>query len=203
MRLYDGGRVPNARRVRIFLAEKGIEVSKILVDIGRRENFAPEFARLNPLRQVPVLEFDDGSILTESVAICRYFELMHPVPPLFGRGAREVADIEMWHRRIEIGLYLFVQDAFRHGHPAMTEYQVPQVPAWADYARSRALEALQLIDQHLQGREFVAAEGYSVADILLLVTLDFLKPAKINMPEELQALRAWHARASERPSSAA
>lgn len=203
MRLYDGGRVPNARRVRIFLAEKGIAVPMVPVDIGRRENLNPEFTRLNPLRQVPVLEFDDGSILTESVAICRYFDLVQPEPALFGRGAREVADIEMWHRRIEIELYLFVQDAFRHGHPAMADYQVPQVPGWADYARSRALAAFQLLDQQLSGREFVASQAYSVADILLQVTLDFLKPSKITVPEELQALRTWHARVTARPSASA
>ena len=128
MMLYDGGRVPNARRVRMFLAEKGITVPMTPVDLGRNEHKSTAFSALNPLHRVPVLVLDDGTVLTESIAICRYFEELHPEPPLFGTGARERALVEMWQRRLELELFFPIAHVFRHLHPAMATFEVPQVP---------------------------------------------------------------------------
>lgn len=203
MRLFDGGRVPNARRVRIFLAEKGISIPLVPIDLGRMDHRSMEFTARNPLQRVPVLELDDGTHLSESIAICRFFEEMQPDPPLFGTGARERAFVEMWQRRVELELYLAVQAAFRHTHPAMAQLEVPQVAAWGEANRPRALGMLALIDQQLADRTYLVGETFTVADITLLVTVDFLKPAKITMPENLAHLRRWHQAVSSRPSASA
>jgi len=203
MRLFDGGRVPNARRVRIYLAEKGIDIPKVPVDLGRMDHRTAEFTARNPLQRVPVLELDDGSHLSESIAICRYFEELHPAPPLFGTGARERAFVEMWQRRVEFELYQAVQAAFRHTHPGMVEHEVPQIPAWGEANRPRALAIMAMLDRELADKPFLVGSSFTVADITLLVTLDFLKPAKIPLPEQLANLRRWHGEASSRPSAAA
>lgn len=203
MRLFDGGRVPNARRVRIFLAEKGITVPMEPVDLGRLEHRNAEFTARNPLQRVPVLELDDGSILTESVAICRYFEELHPNPPLFGTGALERAKVEMWNRRAEIELYFAVQFAFRHLHPGMAAVQVPQVAEWGEANKGEAMKAMALLDGQLARYEWLAGGNFSIADITALVSVDFLKAAKLAMPEELVNLRRWHAACSARPSAGA
>ena len=127
MLLYDGGRAPNPRRVRIFLAEKGVEVPMKPVNMGELEHRSDEITSLNPLQRLPVLELDDGTILTESVAICRYFEALHPDPPLMGHDALDRAVVEMWNRRMELHLLATVANAFRHTHPAMQDWEVPQV----------------------------------------------------------------------------
>lgn len=203
MRLFDGGRVPNARRVRVFLAEKGLAVPVVPVDLGRMEHKSAEFTQRNPLQRVPVLELDDGTFLTESVAICRYFEELHPEPPLFGTGALGRATVEMWNRRVELELYSQGQAAFRHGHPGMANHEVPQIPQWADVNRGRALASLRLLDDHLADHRYLAGDFFSIADITALVTIDFLKPARITVPPELAHLARWHAECSGRPSAAA
>ena len=203
MKLYDGGRVPNARRVRMFLSEKGLSVPLVPVDLGKKEHLSPEFRARNPLARVPVLELDDGTILTESIAICRYFEVLHPEPALFGRSALEIARIEMWNRRAEFELYLSVQAAFRHGHPGMAGYEVPQVAQWAEVNRPRALDALRLLDGALARTEFLAGPAFSVADITAFVAVEFLKPARVAMPPECAHLARWHAAVSARPSASA
>lgn len=203
MKLYDGGRVPNARRVRIFLAEKGISVPMEPVDIGRMEHRSEAFASRNPLMRVPVLELDDGSVLTESVAICRYFEEIQPEPPLFGVGAVQRATVEMWNRRAELELYMTVQAAFRHLHPAMVNHEVPQVASWGEVNRARAAEALGLFDRRLGTTRYLAGDSYSIADITAQVTIDFMKPAKLSVPEDMIHLRRWHGECAARPSAAA
>ena len=204
MRLYDGGRAPNPRRVRVFLAEKGITVEAVQVDIGRLEHLAPDFTAKNPWRQVPALELDDGTMITETIAICRYFEETIPTPPLFGLGARERAEVEMWQRRLELRLLQPVAHAFRHLHPAMAQMEVPQVPAWGEANKPRVREALALLEAHLaDGRPFVCGEAYSVADITGLIAVDFMKPARVALPEALSAVRRWHAGVMARPSAAA
>lgn len=203
MQLYDGGRVPNARRVRIYLAEKGITVPTVPVDLGRNEHKTEVFTRLNPLHRVPVLVLDDGLALTESIAICRYFEELHPEPPLFGDGARERAIVEMWQRRLEMELFLTVAHAFRHLHPAMAEYEVPQVPEWGRANIERAQAFMRLWDRELGDRPFVCGQHISVADITGLVGLDFTRAAKIDIPADLANLRRWHAAMAARPSAKA
>jgi len=203
MKLFDGGRAPNPRRVRIFLAEKGIAVPLVPVDMGAMEHRAGDVAARNPLQRLPVLELDDGSVLCESVAICRYFEEIQPEPALFGRGALGKAQVEMWQRRLEFNLYLPVSHAFRHIHPAMKEWEVPQVPEWGEANKPKVLDFLVLLDAELALREFAAGDDFSIADITGLVAIDFMKPARIAVPEELTNVIRWHRALAARPSAAA
>jgi len=203
MKLYDGGRAPNPRRVRVFLAEKGIEVPTEQVDLGALQHKSAAFSRINPLQRVPVLVLDDGTVISESIAICRYFEGLHPEPPLFGRGARQTAHIEMWNRRLELNFLFPVAHVFRNTHPAMKEMEVPQVPAWAEANKPRIAEFLRILDRELENRPFVADDGYSVADITGLVALDLMKPAKLTLPHDCANVRRWQAEVSARPSASA
>lgn len=203
MRLFDGGRAPNPRRVRVFLAEKGIEVPLVPVDMAGMEHRGAPMAARNPLRRLPVLELDDGTILTESVAVCRYFEELHPEPALFGRGALGKALVEMWQRRMEFNLFGTVAAAFRHLHPAMKEWEVPQVPAWGEANKSKALEFLAILDKELANREFAVGDEFSIADITGLIAVDFMKPARIQVPEEMGNVVRWHRALASRPSAAA
>jgi glutathione S-transferase len=203
MKLYDGGRAPSPRRVRIFLSEKGIDVPKVAVDLAKLEQKSESFSTLNPLQRVPVLVLDDGTVIAETMAICRYFEAINPEPNLFGRDAVEIAKVEMWNRRIELGIYSAVQAVFRHQHPAMAKMQVPQVPQWAEINKPRVAEFLELLDGELAGRKFVAGAKFSVADITGLVAIDFMKPAKLDVSEQYKHVRRWHAEISARPSAAA
>lgn len=203
MKLYDGGRAPNPRRVRVFLAEKGIEVPLVPVDMAGMEHRGEPMTSRNPLQRLPVLELDDGTILTETVAICRYFEELHPEPTLFGRGALGRAMVEMWQRRIEQNLFFGVAQAFRHIHPAMKEWEVPQIPAWGEANKPKVLEFLAILDRELADREFAAGDDYSIADITGLCALDFMKPARIQVPPELTNVLRWHEALSSRPSASA
>lgn len=202
MKLYDGGRAPNPRRVRIFLAEKGITVPTEQVDLGKLEQRSDAFSAINPIQRVPALVLDDGTVITESIAICRYFDALHPEPPLFGRGPLETALVEMWQRRVELHLLTVVSHAFRHLHPAMAALEVPQVAAWGEANKPRALEFLAFLDAELAQRPYVAGARYSVADITAVVAVDFMKPAKIAVPDGLAHLRRWHAEVSARPAVA-
>lgn len=203
MKLFDGGRAPNPRRVRVFLAEKGIELPMVPVDMGALEHKADEVASRNPLRRLPVLELDDGTIITESVAICRYFEELHPEPALFGRGALGSALVEMWQRRIEFNLFQPVAFAFRHLHPAMKEWEVPQVPEWGEVNKPKAVEFLALLDKELASREFAAGDEFSIADITGLIAVDFMKPARIVVPDEFSNVLRWYRNLAARPSAGA
>ena len=203
MKLYDGGRAPNPRRVRVFLAEKGITVPVEQVDLGSLQHKSTAYSAINPLQRVPALQLDDGTIITESIAICRYFELQQPEPPLFGRGAKEQALIEMWQRRVELHLLSPISNIFRHLHPAMKAMEVPQVAAWGEANKPRAMEFLALLDSELKQRRYIAGDNYSVADITGLIAVDFLKPSKLAVPDELGNVKRWHAEVSARPSAAA
>jgi glutathione S-transferase len=203
MKLYDGGRAPNPRRVRVFLAEKGITVPLEAVDLGNLQQKSSEFRRINPIQRVPVLELDDGTLIAESIAICRYFEALHPEPPLFGRGATEIGRIEMWNRRLELHFLFPVAHVFRNTHPAMKELEVPQVPAWAEANKPRIAEFLRVLDDELKDQPFVTGDRYSVADITGLIAVDFMKPAKLAVPDECANVRRWHAEVSARPSARA
>ncbi|MDP3899340.1 MAG: glutathione S-transferase, partial [Mesorhizobium sp.] len=193
MKLFDGGRAPNPRRVRIFLAEKGISVPLVAVDMGAMEHRSEAVASRNPLRRLPVLELDDGTIITESIAICRYFEALHPQPALFGTGPLGVAMVEMWQRRMELNFLAVVANAFRHIHPAMKEWEVPQIPEWGEANKPKAIEFMDMLDRELASREFAAGDTYTVADITGLVAMDFLKPARIAVPDDMVHLKRWHA----------
>jgi glutathione S-transferase len=203
MKLYDCARAPNPRRVRIFLAEKNISIPTQQVDLGAMQQKSAAYTTVNPLQRVPALVLDDGTVLTESIAICRYFEALQPEPPLFGRVGLEAAVIEMWNRRVELHLYFPVSHVFRHLHPAMKDLEVPQVAAWGEANKTRVHDFLALLNNELANRAFIAGDAFSVADISALVAVDFMKPAKLVVPEELTHLRRWHVEVSARPSAAA
>jgi glutathione S-transferase len=203
MKLYDGGRAPNPRRVRIFLAEKGIELPIVPVDMAALGHKSEEVTARNPLQRLPVIELDDGTAISESVAICRYIEELHPEPPLMGRDALGKALVEMWQRRVELHFLIPVASAFRHIHPAMKEWEVPQLPEWGEVNKPKAVAFMELLDRELASREFIAGDEYTIADITALVTVDFMKPARIEMPAELANLRRWYATVLARPSSGA
>lgn len=200
MKLYDGGRAPNPRRVRIFFAEKGVELPELVpVDIGRREHLTPEFARINPMKRLPVLVLDDGTALAETIAICRYLEGLHPEPSLFGRDPMEQALTEMWNRRVELGLFSSVAAVFRHSHPSMAELE-DQVPEWAEASREQIDDYLLILDLQLAGNRFICGDRLTVADITAGIAIDFMKPSRVPLSEDLVNIRRWHGELSARPS---
>ena len=203
MKLYDGGRAPNPRRVRVFLAEKGIEVPRVEVDMGALGHKSDEVTARNPLQRLPILELDDGTILTETVAICRYFEELHPEPALFGTGALGKAQVEMWQRRMELHLLMPVAHAFRHIHPAMKGWEVPQIAEWGEANKSKAIDFLRILDGHFAEAEFAAGDTFSIADITGMIAIDFMKPARIELPQDLAHVRRWYAALKARPSAEA
>ena len=200
MKLYDGGRAPNPRRVTLFLAEKGVTVETVPVDMGAMEHKSEALSGLNPLQRLPVLVLDDGTVLTETVAICRYIEEIHPQPPLFGSTPLERAVVEMWQRRVEFHLFMPVAHAFRHLHPAMASWEVPQVAEWGEANKPKAIEFLRLLDAELAGRPFVAGEHFTIADITAYVSVNFMKLARIPLPEDLPHVRRWHGEIAARPA---
>jgi glutathione S-transferase len=192
MKLYDGGRAPNPRRVRVFLAEKGIEIPLVPIDMDAMGHKSAEMTGRNPLRRLPVLELDDGTVLTESIAICRYFEELHPEPALFGKGAFGRAKVEEWQRRMELDFLFRVAQAFRHTHPAMKEWEVPQVAEWGEANRPKVVDFLTILDGELAHREFAAGDAFSIADI-----------TGIEMPDNLANVRRWYSSLAARPSAKA
>jgi glutathione S-transferase len=152
---------------------------------------------------MPALVLDDGAVISESIAICRYFEALRPQPPLFGTGPTEIATVEMWNRRCELNLLSSVAHVFRHTHPAMKELEVPQVAAWAEANRPRVIDFLRILDAGLASHSFIAGEHFTVADITALCAVDFMKPARIAVPDELTNVKRWHAEVAARPSAKA
>jgi glutathione S-transferase len=203
MKLYDGGRAPNPRRVRVFLAEKGITVPTEQVDLGKLQQRSEVYTAINPMQRVPALVLDDGTVIAESIAICRYFEALHPDPPLFGRGALESALVEMWNRRAELHLLFPVAMVFQHLHPAMKIMVDPQVPDWGEANKPRVFDFLRFLDGELKDRPYVAGSAFTVADITALIAVDFMRVSKMAVPEDLANVRRWHAAASARPSAKA
>ncbi|MCR2834083.1 glutathione S-transferase family protein [Parerythrobacter lacustris] len=203
MLFYDSPNpAPNPRRVRIFAAEKGIELPSVEVSIPKREQKAAEFTAKNPRGQTPILELDDGTVIAESVAIMRYLEALHPEPPLFGTTPLEVAAIEMWSRRVEMILMPPVGAVWVHTHPFTTSLP-GRNSEWGEANRPRVAEAMRFFDQSLEGREYLAGGDFSAADILLLTTVDFAGFVGLTMPEDCANLAAWHARVAARPSASA
>jgi glutathione S-transferase len=203
MKLYDGGRAPNPRRVRIFLAEKGIDIPTEQVDLGALAQRSQAYTAINPMQRVPALVLDDGTVIAESIAICRYFEALHPEPPLFGRGALDCALVEMWNRRAELHLLSPVASVFQHQHPAMKQMVTPQVPDWGEANKPRVVAFLQFLDGELKARPYVAGANYTVADITAMIAVDFMRVSKLAVPEDLGNVRRWHQAVSTRPSAAA
>ena len=203
MILYDYPGGPNPRRVRIFLAEKGISVPMETVDILKRRNRQPDFLEKNPTGGIPILELDDGTCISESVAICRYFEELHPEPPLFGTGAKQRAIIEMWLRRVELNLMVPIGMVWVHGHP-LTAKLIQQIPEAAAQNRVRTAMGYKLLNDQLAENDFIAGDAYSVVDAVALATYDF-GAGLVGVPPEdgLTHLARWHAAVSARPSATA
>lgn len=202
MKLYDGGRAPNPRRVQIFLKEKGVEIERRQLDINALEQHEDWFAEINPMRTLPVLVLDDGTAIAETVAICRYFEETVPEPALMGRDAAGKALVEMWQRRIELNFLLPVAFSFRHLHPGGAILEGEQVMRWGEINQGRARKFMEFLDRELAGRDFVAGSEFSIADITALVAFQFLKPARIGYPQDLDNLARWYGEVSSRPSAA-
>jgi glutathione S-transferase len=202
MKIYNSSVAPNPRRVRIFLAEKGIEVPYQEIDLAKAENRQPEFRRINPLATVPVLELDDGTHIAESIAICRYFEELYPDPPMLGVGAKDRANVEMWQRRMEFTLLGPIADAFRLQHEFF-KGRIRQCPEYAAIRKQDALERLGWLESELNGRPFVAGDRFTVADITAMVAIDFGRLSNIRIQADQQNLSRWHKEVSARPSAAA
>jgi glutathione S-transferase len=203
MKFYDGGRAANPRRVRIFLAEKGISVPTEQVDIGTLQHRGEAFSAINPMQRLPALVLDDGTVIAESIAICRYFEALQPDPPLFGRGALDTASVEMWNRRVEFHLFLPVTTVFQHLHPYMKALVDPQVPEWGEANKPRIGDFLKFLDGELESRPYVAGKEFTVADITALVAVDFMKVSKLAVPDGLANFARWREAVSGRPSAKA
>lgn len=201
VRLIDCRPAPNPRRVRVFMAEKGIALPVEQVDIMAGDQFRAHRARVGTHR-VPALELEDGRFLTESVAICRYLEALEPEPNLMGRDPLEAAVVEMWQRRVEFDLLLPVAFVLRHGNPKMAVME-DQCPEWAEANRPRVLAGLAWLDARLGESRFVAGERFTVADITAAVAVDFLRPVRIAVPGSHRHLLAWRAGLDERPALAA
>ena len=203
MKILETRLAPNPRRVRIFLAEKGITVAFEEHDLMKGELKTPAFTKLNKFQRVPVLVLDDGTAISETMAICRYFEELNPLPALLGTGAKGRAIVEMWNRRMELGLLNHIAAAFRHSHPAMAPLEMPQVKEWGEANKPKALEILGWLDGELASRGFIAGDAYSVADITALCAMDMLRMARIARPEGHKNLDRWYSDISSRPSAKA
>ncbi|MGH7986900.1 MAG: glutathione S-transferase family protein [Candidatus Binataceae bacterium] len=202
MKIYNSSAAPNPRRVRVFLAEKGLQVPYEEVDLVKAVNRTPEFRKKNPLAGVPVLELDDGTCIAESVAICRYFEELHPQPALFGTGAKERALVDMWNRRMEFALLQPIADTFRQKHEFF-KGRIRQVPEYAEAQRLNAEDSLNWLDQELANSHFIAGDNYSIADITAMIAIDFGRVSKIAIGPERKNLARWHGEVAARPSAKA
>src|SRR5262245_27778454 len=203
MKLYNHAMAPNPRRVRIFAAEKGVELALQDIDILAGQSRTPEFLAKNPSGGVPVLELDDGSCLAESVAICRYLEGRHPEPNLLGRDLREQAEIERWNRRMEIELFAAIGRTFQHSNPIF-QGRLKQFPQYGETQRAIVYQRLERMDCELNGHEFVASDRFTIADITALVAIDIGgRLADIKIEPELTHLTRWYETVSSRPSAAA
>ena len=210
MKLYDFSLAPNPRRVRMFLAEKGIEIPNVQINTREGEQRSATFLAVNPHGVVPVLELDDGTCIGESVAICRYIEEMHPEPSLMGRDAKEKAVIEMWNRRVELEGFLAASDAVRNSLPVFEDRGVPgvpggvpQIPALAERGKLRMERFFDKLDKQLAENSYIAGDVLSVADITAFVAIEFANWAKIEIPDSCANVVRWFDEMSARPSASA
>ncbi len=203
MRILEERRAPNPRRVRMFLAEKGIAMTYEPVDIMKEEHKTDAFAGLNPTQSVPVLILDDGTAISETMAICRYFEALNPEPSLFGQTPLDIARIEMWNRRAELNFLHAVAQCFRHTHPAMAVLESPQIAAWAEANRPRVFRMIAVFDARLASAPFIAGDRFTVADITAFVATQFMRPARLDIPEDATNFRRWRDEIAARPSASA
>ena len=198
MKLYESPS-PNARRVHIFMAEKGIECERIAVDIRAAENLSAEYLAKNPGGRVPMLELEDGTFIGESVAICRYLESLQPESPLFGESGIEAAKVEMWQRRAELNFLLEVAGAFRNITGFFKDRETC-VAEWGQVCAERAPKMLSMFDEQLSQTAYLAGDTFSVADMTLAVALDFARMVKVVALPELPNIERWYGQISARSS---
>lgn len=208
MKLYDFSLAPNPRRVRMFLAEKGVEIPSVQVNTREAEQFSDAFKAMNPRCIVPALELDDGTCIVESVAICRYIEEIHPTPALFGKDAKEKALVEMWNRHAEFDCYGAAAQMVRNGAPMFKDRGVagvpsgvPQIPALVDRGRQTMDRFLGLLNNHLASSAFLAGDNFSIADITAFISLGFSQRANYEMPTGLDHVQRWQGEVGSRPSA--
>jgi glutathione S-transferase len=203
MKLYDTVLAPNPRRVRWFMAEKGIDdIEVVTLNLMQGQQRDPDYVAKAGLPLVPALELDDGTTIGESVAICRYLETRYPEPNLFGRGPEETAIVEMWMRRAELMVAHPMMIGVRHTHPAMAALE-QQNAAVGEHSRDSALRALKFFDRRLDDRDWIAADRITIADIVAFIGLDFARMIKVKPPEELANVVRWHAAMAARPAAKA
>lgn len=209
MKLYDCTPAPSPRRVRIFLAEKGMNVELVQVDLGSGEHLRAPFSTLNPLCEVPVLELEDGTVITEVGAICRYLEELQPEPALLGRTPVERAQVAMWDHRMEIDGFLAVAEVFRNhskgfaGRALSGPVSFSQIPELAERGRVRVGLFFKMLEERLAQSPFVAGDNFSMADITALACIDFAAWSKLQIPDDFTHLKAWYKKIAARPSMAA
>ena len=203
MKIYEDARAPNPRRLRIFVAEKGLKIPTEQVDIFARKNRTPEMLAKNPAGGLPFVELDDGTHLAESVAICRYLEGLHPEPNLMGKDNREQAFIEMWNRRMELNLFAPVSRAFQHTSEIFKP-MLKQFPEYGETQREITRQQLQWLDAQISNKPFIAGDRFNIADITALVAVDFgAQLAGVQLDPSLKNLARWHQSVSSRPSAKA
>ncbi len=202
MKIYETDTAPNPRRVRIFLAEKGIDMEYVQVDIAKGENLSPSMRAKNPIGKVPILELDDGSCISETDAICLYFETLHPEHPLMGVDAEEKATIAMWQRQVEMCLFFQVGMCFQHTTGYFKDRMNP-VPEFGREAGINASKYLHILDKRLAKSKFIAGDTFSIADITAVCAIDFARVVKIRISEEQTNLKRWYKEVSMRPSMSA
>ncbi len=209
MKLYDCQTAPSPRRVRIFLAEKGVEVPVVAVDLRQGEQLAEPFVQINPWCTVPVLQLDDGTAISECAAICGYLEQLHPEPPLLGRDPQERAIVTMWDRRCELDGFYAVAEVLRNkakgmkGRALTGPQDVEQIPALVERGQGRVQHFFEALDQQLSDKEFLTGEAFTMADITALVSVDFAGWVKLTLSDELVHAKRWHQAVSARPSAKA
>lgn len=203
MKLYDTPLAPNPRRVRWFMAEKGIDdVEVVTLNLFEGQHKTPEYLGKAGLPNVPMLEMENGDCITESVAICRYLEAKYPEPNLFGRTPEETAVIEMWLRRVEMMVATPLMIGVRHTHPAMGALEA-QVPVIGEHNLSGATRALKVLDRQLEGRDWLAADRITIADIVAFVGIDFGRMIRFRLPDELKNVARWADAMRARPAAQA
>lgn len=210
MKLFDFTLAPNPRRVRMFLAEKGVEIPSVQINTREREQFSEAYKAVNPNCVVPTLELDDGTCIGESVAICRYVEETHPEPPLMGRDAKDKAVIEMWNRRAELEGYLAAAEAIRNRLPMFEDRGlpglpggVPQIPALVERGKQSMARFFEKLDTQLAENRYVAGDSFSIADITAFIAIDFAKRIEIEIPASCPNVARWFEEIASRPSAAA
>ncbi|MCB1837499.1 MAG: glutathione S-transferase family protein [Alcanivoracaceae bacterium] len=202
MKIYETRTAPNPRRVRIFLAEKGIDVEYVQLDLQKGENISAEMLKKNPSGKVPVLELDDGTCIAETMAICRYFEALQPEPALMGKTPLEQAQIESWQRLVEFNFLVPVGMCFQHSTGYFRDRMTP-VPEFGKVSGEMALGFLDKLEQRLGESTYVAGEQFSVADITLLCAIDFGRVVKLRLQDQHVHLKRWYEMVAARPSAQA